>query len=57
MEDTETQNSIYSVFKNKGTGEGILRLLRAQQLVRRRMLVVVTLFEVFLAHSLHKTEK
>jgi hypothetical protein len=34
------------MFKNKGAGERDLRLLRAQQLVRRRVLVMATRIEI-----------
>jgi hypothetical protein len=47
IESTEAQNSVFSVFKNKGAGERILRLLRAQPLVRSRVSVKSILFVGF----------
>jgi hypothetical protein len=46
-----------SLQKNKGALLEILELLRAQRLVGKRVLVMVTLFVILLAHFLHKTEK
>jgi hypothetical protein len=43
----ETRIALFSVFKNKGAGERDLQLLRAQPLVRRRVLVMATRLGVF----------
>jgi hypothetical protein len=60
MEDAEFRASVIfhvSHEKNKGTLLGILELLRAQLLVRRRMLVIVTPIEVLLAYFFTQNRK
>jgi hypothetical protein len=56
VESTETRNSMSSMLKNKGASEKILRLLRAQLLVFRRVLIIAILFDVLLI-LYTKTEK
>jgi hypothetical protein len=51
---TETQSSMSSMLKNKGTEKINLRLLRAQLLVRRRVSVKSILFIGFGNHNENK---